>query len=146
MSRSKISFNPCCIGIPLRIIAWSHAISVTLVFQSLLYWNTSENHSEWCSSYTSSQGFNPCCIGIPLRIRLRWLCVIDSNIAFQSLLYWNTSENSKADILASAIDCFNPCCIGIPLRIFPCKSDYCLWCCVSILVVLEYLWEFYEII
>ena len=66
----KMQFNPCCIGIPLRIDRQKFRSRWNKQFQSLLYWNTSENTT--AAVFVSAEirfGFNPCCIGIPLRIR-----------------------------------------------------------------------------
>ena len=86
-------FNPCCIGIPLRIIPSHPHLHPETAFQSLLYWNTSENTRQGRRVRTGTKGFNPCCIGIPLRMSEISLCNNVRNM-FQSLLYWNTSENS----------------------------------------------------
>ncbi len=86
-------FNPCCVGIPLRISRRNNRRTGLLMFQSLLCWNTSENRSPASFARALSRCFNPCCVGIPLRIT--------SPAAFVSLILR-----------------FNPCCVGIPLRIF----------------------------
>ena len=113
-----------------------------IAFQSLLYWNTSENHIatftmalgwlfvsilvvleylwEWYRKKSPFsvplQSFNPCCIGIPLRI----------------------SADRGVQVLYVS---FNPCCIGIPLRMRQLSGQGIAPFGVSILVVLEYLWE-----
>ena len=93
-------------------------------FQSLLWWNTSENNTTPVRIGPNVQGFNPCCGGIPLRIRggrKRVLRLCEGfnpccggiplrikkgsreweywvNLVFQSLLWWNTSENSLGPV------------------------------------------------
>ena len=111
----EISFNPCCIGIPLRIKPSEvQARTPEVVFQSLLYWNTSENSADMNLD--------------------RFL------ILFQSLLYWNTSENRVPQPLARLLAEFQSLLywntsenVGGLCRPSARRIE------VSILVVLEYL-------
>ena len=134
-------FNPCCGGIPLRIFTFSDGSFCHLSFQSLLWWNTSEN-LEFVKSLLSAP--------IPFQSLLWWntsenlefvKSVLSAPIPFQSLLWWNTSENfwrrlTSAERVSLS---FNPCCGGIPLRIAPSTLRGRRPSGVSILVVVEYL-------
>ena len=62
-----------------------------LEFQSLFYWNTSDEQMITICTHSYRLGFNPCSIGIPLMSRLPSTeCA--QGIVFQSLFYWNTSD------------------------------------------------------
>ena len=138
------SFNPCCGGIPLRIRrqcahrgrAQDHVsilVVVEYLWESRGFWlRLPGRHFRvsilvvveylWESLAKSQRTrhqacFNPCCGGIPLRI------------------------NEKSWTPQPRYSSFNPCCGGIPLRIRNEFNQRIRIIEVSILVVVEYLWE-----
>ncbi len=127
---------------------WVRSSSFAVKFQSLLYWNTSENSPPVIGGAfaiymfqsllywnTSENGrFRP---GNRGRCRFQSLLYWNTSenrslqsrsknhrSLFQSLLYWNTSENSWLLSCPPSDWGFNPCCIGIPLRI----KRIAAWC------------------
>ena len=116
LTDDQISFNPCSIGIPLMSTHRGAITKKTSEFQSLFYWNTSDEIMASVTFPGKFSRFNPCSIGIPL-MRL-WRsgirpCHLDS---FNPCSIGIPLMRSRQMKLAHEIGCgFNPCSIGIPL-------------------------------
>ena len=142
----------CCSRVSILVVVeylWEYCFPADntveeMMFQSLLWWNTSEN------GFTLSQTpphhtrrFNPCCGGIPLRIGPDVSSIGSSSFVSILVVVEYLWESPTSLLSVSDQFSFNPCCGGIPLRIasqpFLCQPSQC----VSILVVVEYLWECY---
>ena len=138
--RPTFCFNPCCGGIPLMRTCRNLGSQGRSQFQSLLWWNTSNECNTYPPSKSIRKCFNPCCGGIPLMsptqtppyASLRGFNPCCGGIP---LMRYGNGGRRKMTIL-----CFNPCCGGIPLMSH--KAHVCIGSvlvCVSILVVVEYL-------